>query len=288
MGIAYFDTALSRLIADPIGGYQASGPPATEPTALAAVALLASGHTDAATIAAEWLLRMQAHRGSLGIFPDQGAPCWPTGWAILAWSLWQRETGRTDFHDPLQRAVDWMISVEGRKVGRRPEVGHDGTLVGWPWVEGTHSWVEPTAISLLALQSSGYGGHPRAAQAIQLLLDRQLDQGGCNYGNTRTLGQETLPHAQPTALALLALRREAGDPRVQKSLRYLSGEWPDLQGTSSLCYSAMALTAHDHPPADIEVRLRRLIGPPGTEPSHYACSVLTLALLGDRNPLTAL
>ena len=34
-------------------------------------------------------------------------------------------------------------------------MGHDASIVGWPWVAGTHSWVEPTAMALLAIAREG-------------------------------------------------------------------------------------------------------------------------------------
>ena len=95
-------------------------------------------------------------------------------------------------------------------------------LVGWPWAEGTHSWVEPTALAVLALKSVGLGDHERTREAVRLLHDRLFSDGGCNYGNTVVLGQTLRPHLQPTALALLALWQEADrGGRVTRSIDYL-------------------------------------------------------------------
>ena len=95
-------------------------------------------------------------------------------------------------------------------------VGHDTTLQGWPWVVGTHSWVEPTAINVLALRSAGQAGHPRCREAVKLLLDRQLPEGGWNYGNTTVLGHVLRPQVQPTGLALAAL---AGETDVRSKVQ---------------------------------------------------------------------
>ena len=125
-----------------------------------------------------------------------------------------------------QRASTWTLSVSGRPVERGDAaqrfVGHDTTLQGWPWVVGTHSWVEPTAINLLALRSAGQAGHPRCREAVKLLLDRQLPAGGWNYGNTTVLGHVLRPQVQPTGLALAALAGETDiRPKVLRSLEWL-------------------------------------------------------------------
>ena len=119
------------------------------------------------------------------------------------------------------------------------------TLVGWPWVRGTHSWLEPTAMAILALRTVGQAAHPRVAEAERLLLDRQLPGGGCNYGNTLVFGQKLLPHTQPTGLALLALGTEslASQRETLQSVHYLERAWSSITGVSSLCYAAMGLTA---------------------------------------------
>ena len=49
------DESFDHLASTPICGYHTSGPPAVEPTALAAMALLAGRRIAAATRALEWL-----------------------------------------------------------------------------------------------------------------------------------------------------------------------------------------------------------------------------------------
>ena len=89
-------------------------------------------------------------------------------------------------------------------------------------MSGTHSWVEPTAINVLALRSADQAGHPRCREAVKLLLDRQLPEGGWNYGNTTVLGHVLRPQVQPTGLALAALAGETDiRPKVHRSLDLL-------------------------------------------------------------------
>ena len=151
-----------------------------------------------------------------------------------------------------RRAAGWLLTVRGRPIGPsdvmeegRPVYGHDTTLQGWPWVEGTHSWVEPTAISLLALRSAGRAGHPHCREAVKLLLDRQLPAGGWNFGNTTVFGHVLRPQVQPTGLALAALAGEADiRPKVQGSLDFSRTTLSRRTTAASLGYALMGLAGH--------------------------------------------
>jgi hypothetical protein len=55
----WLDDALTRLSGQPCCGYRADGPPATEPTALAAMALAAHGRSSEARTGLEWLAAAQ-------------------------------------------------------------------------------------------------------------------------------------------------------------------------------------------------------------------------------------
>jgi hypothetical protein len=124
-------------------------------------------------------------------------------------------------------------------------MGHDTMLIGWPWVDGTHSWLEPTAFAVLALKSAGHKDHPRTREAVRLIIDRMLPDGGANYGNTIVLGQPLLPHVQPTGLAMLALAGEnLPDPRIGKSLDYLQRSIEPQTAPASLSYACLGLAAH--------------------------------------------
>jgi hypothetical protein len=121
--------------------------------------------------------------------------------------------------------------------------------------------------------------HPRCREGVRLLLDRQLPDGGCNYGNTFALGQQTLPHLQPSAVALLALQNEADDPRLVRSLDYLQRETAHSTGLSSLCYAALALRAHGRPfPGLIGDRIADAFDQSDSRAGSYYCALAVLAL----------
>ena len=153
------------------------------------------------------------------------AAYWPTALAVLAW---QKSAGQVD---SVQRAVSFLINNTGLHFTKTKDSvsEHDTEIKGWPWVENTHSWVEPTSMAVLALRSSGHGEHPRVLEAVRMLLDRQLPSGGWNMGNTLVLGKELLPFPESTGHALTALNSFTNTEVVQKSLDYLNKIIQDLR-----------------------------------------------------------
>ncbi|HEY3393092.1 MAG TPA: hypothetical protein VGK58_10315, partial [Lacipirellulaceae bacterium] len=233
------------------GGYSRGGEPTTEPTALAGLALAVHGRIEPARLAATWLSNQQADDGCIGISPSRPTPCWPTGLAILLWRAIQSIAGSDAYGASIDLAVQWSLAQRGRTQERSLYSGHDSTLVGWSWAANTHSWVEPSAMFVLALKAAGQGEHPRTREAVRLISDRLLPAGGCNYGNTIVLGQALVPHVQPTGLAMMALADEKHHvPQVELSLNFLRRELCEDTTTSSLCYGVLGLAAHDRMPAE--------------------------------------
>jgi len=135
---------------------------------------------------------------------------------------------------------------------------------------------------ILALKASGQSEHPRTREGVRLIIDRQLESGGCNYGNTRVLGQATLPHVQPTGLAMLAIADEViRDPRIGRSLTYLEDVLTEKTSTLSLCFGLLGLTAHRRRPSNADALLRHALRrdeKQGTT-NGYKLALLTLASL---------
>jgi hypothetical protein len=285
----WLEKALVRLASADGWPYHNGGPAAAEPTALAALALTAHGRDAAAERAIAWLTRAQAADGTVGVTEEQNSPCWPTALAVLAWLAWEESHQATRHRGCIQRAIQWTLAARGDTSPRSPLIGHDTTLTGWPWVIGTHSWLEPTAWFVLALKAAGLGEHPRTREAVRLLVDRLLPSGGCNYGNTVVMGQELLPHVQPTGLVLLALAGESiSDPRFGRSVDYLETNLQARLGPASLAFAVVGLTAHRRRPANWEALFQQV-------PQHqslvgvrpYTDALIALAALQqDENPLT--
>jgi hypothetical protein len=261
--------ALALLAAGPCG-YQAESAPAAEPTALAVMALAGAGRAEQAVPHLEWLAANQTSAGLSPPFSALEQPGWPTAMAILASALVARcrrdlqvpddplatnSNQRTSRFD-LERATQWLIAAEGSSAKKSPEFGHNARLVGWPWVVGTHSWQEPTAWSVLALKAQGRSEHSRTREGVQLLVDRLLDVGGCNYGNTVVLRQKLRPHIEPTGLTLVALAGETiDDPRIRRSCQYLESAITDETPPISLSYGLLGLTAQGRTPTNVDRRL---------------------------------
>lgn len=286
--MAWLESILDELAAAREWSYAPGASAASEPTALAALAMEAHGRSEAAERARRWLADAQAPDGSVGINARQPAPHWPTALAVLAWQ--SAAAGRRDspYHLQIARALAWMQSIAGEPaVPQDPDLGHNTTLVGWPWVEGTHSWIEPTAWCLLAMKAAGRGAVPRAREAATLLIDRQLPNGGCNYGNTFVLGQELRPHLAPTGLVLLALAGETdASGRLGKSVDYVRAAIGPQTTALSLAYGALGLSAHEGLPEGVEAWLaaaaERTRRRPGPLPR---LALLALAARGREGPI---
>src|SRR5262245_22861706 len=108
------DQVLSRLASAKSWGYHADAHNATEPAALAAVALLAHGRDTEALPALDWLVGLQGDNGSIGISAEQSSPGWPTGWAVMAWQAAARSSiAQPRYRLAIARALPWMLSVKG-------------------------------------------------------------------------------------------------------------------------------------------------------------------------------
>ena len=232
--------ALDALAEQPAIGYLSGNASATEPTAIAALALAAHGRMADAAKSAEWLAKAQLESGLVGVRSGETAPGWPTSLAVVAWAA----TGKQQFAPQIDRAIAWLLSHRGKGIDRSRDFGHNTELVGWAYAEQTHSWVEPTAFAVLALKAAGRADDPAAREGIVMLIDRQLPSGGLNYGNTLVLGQVLRSHVQPTGIALLALAgHNDGTGRLAKSIAWLKRSIGPETTPLSLGWAVLGLKA---------------------------------------------
>jgi hypothetical protein len=236
-------------------GYRQGASPGVEPTVLACLALLAThddgdaqgadSPADARAIGlacADWLALIQGRDGALGVSESQPDPGWATSFGLLLWqALAVHGASR-------RRGWEWLLRQEGERIpndgGSDRIVGHDTMLAGWPWVGGTHSWLEPTAMAVLALRRDGLGDHSRVVEGFRLIRDRSVESGGWNCGNKSTFGRPLRPLPAPTGLALLALAgRDDRTDVVTRAIRYLHVTLPGVRASASLGWGLLGLRA---------------------------------------------
>jgi hypothetical protein len=248
-----------------------------EPTVLACLGLLASGDGETSTSdlatsheAALWLVAIQRSDGSLPVSEGRSRPGWATPYAIMLWSA------LPGYEEPARRASAWLLGSEGATLSIAENadniIGHDPSLVGWPWVSGTHSWLEPTALAILALCRLGLADHPRVHEGRRLMLDRTLASGGWNYGNRSVFGTELRAQPGPTGLALLALAAVGAQrAAVARASAYLRQSMSDLRAPVSLGWALIGLRAVGPLPEEYETCI---------EEAHARCAGKPDAAMG--------
>lgn len=177
--------------------------------------------------------------GCVSVSREHVEQFWPTALAILAWQTCPSSSAA------LRRAVRFLLNTAGVQFSPTSDspFGHDTSLKGWPWVAGTHSWIEPTALAVLALRANGHADHERVGEAVRMLLDRQLPNGGWNYGNTVVFGRSLHPAPDSTGAALTGLAGAVREDKVKRSLAYLQGEVDRLRTPISLGWALLGLAA---------------------------------------------
>jgi hypothetical protein len=202
------------------GGWPASigGASSTEATATSVMALSAAGRASLRPRVNDGLVWLTRAQNADGGWPPTLAvreSSWSTGIAVIAFA------NLVPTSDVTVRGSQWLINQEGASFGwvgrmlwklfaqvRTTELDPD--LKGWPWIPGAFSWVEPTALGLIALKKlRRLRSEPKVADRINdgelMIYDRMCQGGGWNYGNSKTLGEVLQPFPDTTALALLAL-----------------------------------------------------------------------------------
>ena len=118
------------------------------------------------------------------------------------------------------RSVAWLLRVVGAEhnllmrtfsyfnlLKTKLDVSHQG----WPWRNGNASWIEPTALTLVALKKAATHFPSakldrRVHEGEELLLARRCSDGGWNCGNPNVLNFDLPSYPESTGLALLGLQ----------------------------------------------------------------------------------
>ncbi len=218
-----------------------------EATAWAAIGFAFGGAPQATAqrAAAAALVQAQAADGRLSTSPLHPGAYAPTSLALLAWNR------AAPWANARATALAFLVGHAGERFARTADsaLEIDPELTGWPWIDKTFAWCEPTALALLALEVERRGDQPRAVEGRRLLLDRQLPSGGWNYGNTRVFGNELRPAPEASGLVLAALAGRLERSAVAASLDYLARQAPRLPTPLALGWTLLALAAWGERPA---------------------------------------
>jgi hypothetical protein len=191
-----------------------------EPTVYALLALQGRPEGRAATErAGRLLLSWQTPDGSWrpGVSVQEGT--WVTALGVLA------ACGFNSLEGAQTRGIGWLMDMSGQEsrwtvrvmsyfhfLGTDVNVNHRG----WPWRPGTSAWIEPTALTILALKKSlerrpDRSVAARAREGEELIFSRRDHDGGWNSGNPNVLKYDLPSYPETTALALLGLQGRPGE-----------------------------------------------------------------------------
>lgn len=203
-------------------GYRPGQPPSGEPTLLAVLAGLPAP--------LPWLRTAEL------------------GWARLMLPLALHE--QPDARALVDEAVRHILNHRG--TGGETAGDFDGDLPGWPWVENTFSWVEPTAWAVRSLEAAGKAPHLRIDGGLAVLADRQCADGGWNSGNPDILGQDLPGYLYLTGLVLTAL--PPGHTSVASALAFLDGVH-ERPSDLNLAWAILGRKAHGYDGAPLAAAL---------------------------------
>ena len=231
------------------------------------------------------LARWQVSRGSLsdvsGTLPNYAF----NGLAAVAIrdALASRDGAARQPAVRLEALLAAISSAEGIRSRPTWTGRQDNQLVGWPWHDGTSSWVEPTAWCTLALKQLKQiqpeaAVAERIAQAERLLADRCCAEGGWNYGNSNILGKDLFPYVSSSTVALIALQDRQALPEVERSLAWVVANWRHEPSASTLSLALVAMTLYRQTTDDLERALWAHLAAAGV-PGNLATLGLTLYAL---------
>jgi hypothetical protein len=118
-------------------------------------------------------------------------------------------------------------------------------------VDGTTSWVVPTALAIIALEKAVRSAlcrddeiRDRVRLGCEMLLDRMCPGGGWNAGNSVVFGVALEPHIDTTSIALLALRSYGAESAIEQSLRWLGPRAVRCPSPFSTAWAILAMDAY--------------------------------------------
>ncbi len=230
-----------------------------------------------------WLRSAQNRDGGWGVTVEDPDSGWQSSWAVLALS---------SSDDPgLGGGIKWLQTVEPavdntdeEDLARINELfSYDPTLKAWPWRPNEASWVEPTALSLLALWSADAlsSSTQRVTDALAYLEDRRCQGGGWNVGNPAMFSKPLPALVHPSAWVVIVLSRFMPEMLTSDDINTVRGLALSDNGPLGLALSLLALQETSEDVDTVRQRLLAMQSPDGGwENNPFATAMALMALQG--------
>jgi hypothetical protein len=242
-------------------GFHAGDESRVEPTCWAAGVLVHADHVrqTSVTHAVDFLNTKQLPDGSWPAIGGMTSGSWVTSLACIFLSRCGEDRRAVDaglkwLCDDYPRDSSFWQKFLGRFASKKDLVTQNDEYRGWGWTPRTSSWVEPTALALIAFARANPPQlasqiEQRRALAVGLLYDRMCAGGGWNCGNPRVYGVDGQALILPTCWALLALRDATEHPNRRVSLEWLERQISGIRSAGSLAAAILTLESYGiHPP----------------------------------------
>lgn len=232
-------------------GFRAGFESRVEPTAWVLLALRGAEWPETQQAGFRFLRATQLPDGSWPSSPTQKAGSWVT--SLASWAL----SSDGESSKSIGAALNWICADHPRTAGfatrliriiaaPKQVVLQNDSLEGWGWTPRTASWVEPTALALIALEQAPChllpsGAAKRRESATVLIYDRMCPGGGWNCGNPMVYGVPGDSLVEPTVWALIALRREPKRRENVASLEWLRRNASQVLGAGSLALASICM-----------------------------------------------
>ena len=280
--ISPLDFLLSSQTVEGGWGYAKGHGPAIEPTCAVLHALRNVNQETVCQNTVSWLFDIQNDDGGWGFNHQDSQSSWFSSWAVWALSLDKPASTQVQngINFLLNQNVMQINNLDDLEAGKKV-ANIDFSLRGWPWRTGEASWVEPTALSLIALHSTGIAADERIQEGVEYLDNRRCPGGGWNVGNPVMFGAVLPARAHPTAWSLLALSKTNSQKIMSQDIDVLIHEMTEDFGTMAIAWGCLALRSCRASIADVFLdRLRQLQLPDGSwEHNPYLTAVSWLVFL---------
>ena len=230
----------------------------------------------------DWLRSTQHPDGGWGFNSLDSESAWQTAWAVLALV----RAGEGGYF--VDRAVQWLLRATTLQLSEdtiqasKAILKIDLSLRGWPWLQGEASFVEPTALAILALESiPGLGDRERMREGLRYIQDRRCPGGGWNVGNPVMFHSAPPAEAYFTAVVLLAFSRLAPGNILSEDIKVLRSEMHREGGVLALAWGLLALRTLGQDDTSAESRLVSMATRRGGWADNpYRTAVALMALRG--------